>query len=62
MYCFTTVSGAPPHDPAKEEPDQKCPPQRYRRTGLTTTFVAGTLTSIAESVPFGLSPGDGLGA
>jgi len=32
MYCCTKVSGAPPQLPAKYEPDQNCPPHRYRRT------------------------------
>ena len=34
MYCCTTVRGAPPQLPTKYEPDQKCPPHRYRRTWL----------------------------
>lgn len=25
MYSFTTAKGAPPHDPAKYDGDQKCP-------------------------------------
>jgi hypothetical protein len=32
------VRGAPPHVPAKEEPDQKCPPHRYRRTWLSYSW------------------------